>query len=90
MTSRTSKKAALKECIKYVLEDLWDAEEEEPFCKIFKREFVNGKEMQKILQHSKAHLRDLSCRENDDAFHYLQKHELGDVHKLVRYQFYLI
>ena len=37
MTTRASKKAALKEDIKHVLEELWDAEEEELFYKIFSR-----------------------------------------------------
>ena len=31
MTTRTSRKVSLKEDIKHVLEELWDAEEEEPF-----------------------------------------------------------
>ena len=31
MTTRASRKSALKEDIKYVLEELWEAEEEEPF-----------------------------------------------------------
>ena len=45
MTARASKKTALKEDIKNVLEDLWDTEEEEEelFYKIFSRECINEK-----------------------------------------------
>ena len=54
MTTRTSRKESLKEDIKNVLEELWDSEEEEIFYKIFTRECVNAKEMQKILRFSKS------------------------------------
>ena len=54
MSTRKSRKAALKEDMKYVLEELWDAEEEEPFYEIFSRECVNAKGTQKSLLHSKA------------------------------------
>ena len=42
MTNRTSRKAALKEEIKHILEELWDAEED-PLCKIFTRGFLGEK-----------------------------------------------
>ena len=41
MTTRTSRKEALKEDIKYVLEELWCADEEEPSYKIFSIECMN-------------------------------------------------
>ena len=72
MTTRTSRKASLKEHIKHVFGELWDAEEEDPFYKIFSREFMNTKGTQKILRHSKAQLQELSCRDDIDAVHYLQ------------------
>ena len=59
MENRTSRKEALKEDIKHVLEELWDAEEEDPFCKNFKRKCANAKGMKKILRHSKAKLQEL-------------------------------
>ena len=49
MTTSKSRKAALKEDIKHVLEESWDSEEEEPFYKIFTRECLNAKGMQKII-----------------------------------------
>ena len=90
MTTGTSRKAALKEDVKYVIEELWDAEEEEPFCKIFTRECLNRKETQKILQDSKENVQDISCRDDDGTANCLRKHEVGHVHMLVHYQSYLI
>ena len=90
MTTRTLKKAALKEGIKNVLEELWDTEEEEPFYKIFSRECMSTKRMQKILRHSKAQLQELSYRDDDHTVYYLQKYEVRDVHILVYYQSHLI
>ena len=49
MATRTSRKAALKEDIKHVLEELWDAEEEEPLYKIFTIECLGAKIIQKVL-----------------------------------------
>ena len=53
MTTRAERKAALKKDVKNVLEDLWDAEEEEPFYEIFTRECENRKGRQKESRHSK-------------------------------------
>ena len=74
MKTRTSRKVALKEDIKHVLEELWDDEEKEPLCKIFTRECMEEKSIQKFLRHSKTELQDLSCRDYDDAVIYLRKH----------------
>ena len=90
MTTITSRKAALKEDINHVLEELWDAEEEEPFHKIFSRLYMNEKGTHKILRCSNAQLEEISCRDDDDAVHYLQKNEAGDFHVLVHYQSHLI
>ena len=59
MATKTSRKAAFKEEIKHVLEELWDSEEEEPFYKIFTRVFMNAKGTQKIIRDSKTQLKDL-------------------------------
>ena len=89
MTSRTSSKASLKEDTNHVLEELWDDEEEEPLYKIFTRECLGAKSIQKFLRNSKAELRDLSCRDHDDAVLYLQNCEVGDVCIMVKYQSHL-
>ena len=64
-------------------EELWDVEEEKPFCKIFTRECLNAKGIQKIMQCTKTHLQDLSCNNDDYAVHYLQNHEVDNVCMLV-------
>ena len=86
MKIRTSRKESLKEDIKHVLEELWDAEEEEPLYKIFSRECMNARGIQKILRHSKAQIQEVSCIDEDDTIHYLQKYEVGDVCMIVHYQ----
>ena len=86
MKNKTSRKEALKEDIKHVLKELWDTEEEKTFCKIFSRECMNAKGMQKILRHYKTQLPELSYRDDYDAVHYLQNHEAGDFRMLVNYQ----
>ena len=86
--ARTQMKAALKEDIKLLLEELWDAEEEEALYKIFTRESKKG--MQKVLRYSKEDLQVLSYREDDGTVFHFKKHEVGDVRMLVHYQQYLI
>ena len=57
MTTRTSRKASLKEDIKHALEELWEGEEEEePLCKILTRECLGAKIIQKMLRCSKVEL----------------------------------
>ena len=75
--TRTSRKAALKEDTKNVLEELWGLEEEEPLYKIFTREFLRAKSIQEMLKYSKEELKDLSYRDDDDTILYLQKHDVG-------------
>ena len=89
MTTRTSSKEALKENSKHVLEELWDAEEEEQLYKIFKRECLGAKIIQKMLCCSKEGLQDLSCREDEDFVLCLQKHKVGHIRIMVRYQSHL-
>ena len=48
MKTGTSRKVSLKEDTKHVLEELWEAEEEESFYKIFTRECVNKKGCRKL------------------------------------------
>ena len=62
------------------------SKEEEPFYKIFSIEHINEKWTQKILRYSKAHLQELSGRDDDDSVHCIQKNEVRDVHMLVHYQ----
>ena len=50
---------------------------------------MNAKKMQKLIRYSKAQLQEISCKDDDDAFHCLQKHEVGDVRMLVDYQLHL-
>ena len=41
-TAREQRQLSMKEDVKHLLEELGDAEPEEPFYKIFKRETSNG------------------------------------------------
>ena len=77
MTTREEKKTALKEGIKNSLEELWDAEEEELFYKIFTRECQHGKGTQKFMRYSKVEIQDLSCGDDDRTLHFLRKHKAG-------------
>ena len=77
-----------KEDIKHVLEELWDSEEEEPLYKIFARECLGAKHIQKVLQHSKKELKDIPRRDDDDAILCLRKHEVGDVLMMVHYKYH--
>ena len=89
MTTRTTSKAALKDGIKHVLEELWDLKEEEPLYKMFTRECLGAKNIQEMLQYFKAYLEDLSCRDKDDTVLYFQKHHAGKVCMMVHYQSHL-
>ena len=86
MNARVERKAVFKEDVKHVLEELFDAEEEEPFYKILIRECQNGKGTQKVLRYSKAELQDFLHRDNDGTVHCLRKHEVGYACMLVHYQ----
>ena len=67
MTTMVARKEALKEDVKHVLEELQDAEEEEPFFKIFTRECEKG--TKKVMRCSKVDLQDLSHRDYDLTVH---------------------
>ena len=86
MTTRAERKAALKEDIKHVLEELWDTEEEEPLYKTFTRECLGAKRIQDVLQCSKADIQDLSCRDDEDSVLFLQNHETEKFRMMVHYQ----
>ena len=73
----------MNEEIKHALEELWDLEEEEPLCKTFTRECLGEKSIQEMLQCSKAELKDLSHRDNDDSVLYLQKCDAGKFSMMV-------
>ena len=62
---------------------MWDLEEEEPLYKIFTRECLGTGSIQDVLQNSKAELKELSRRDDDDSVLYLQKHYMGKVHMMV-------
>ena len=83
MTTRSEIKASVKEDINHVLEEMWDAEEEEPFFKIFTRE------CKKVLRCSEAELQDLSHGDEDLTVYYIQKYEAGCAHMLVHYRSHL-
>ena len=42
MTTREKRAVSLKDDVKNIIEEMWDAEEGETFCKIFTREHVKG------------------------------------------------
>ena len=85
--TRSRRKAALKEDVKHLLEELWDAEEDEMFYKIFTRETKRG--VHKFIIFSKDKLKDLSCREDDVFVYHIQLHEVGNVHMLFHYMSHL-
>ena len=76
--TRSTRNAALKEDVKHLLEELWDADE--IFCKIFTRGTKKG--VRKFLNFSKDELKDLSHREDDGSVHHLRLDEVGDVRML--------
>ena len=76
MTTRESIKIVLKEEIKYILEELWRIEEDELLCKIFTRECMKTRDIQKVLRLSKEELNELSHAEDDDTVTFLEKHEV--------------
>ena len=90
MTTRISRKVALKEDINHVLEELWDAEEEEPLYKIFTRECLKTKDIPNVVRFSKADPHEISCRYDDDAVLYIEKYEVGDACMTMHYQCSLI
>ena len=71
MTTRESRKLALKEDIKHILEELWIIKEEESLYKIFTRECLKTRDIQKVLRFSKADLNELSYREDNDTIIFL-------------------
>ena len=81
--TRSRRNAALKEDVKHLLEELWDAEEDETFYKIFTRGTKKG--THKFVNFSKDELKDLSYREDDGSVHRLRLDEVGDVRMLFHY-----
>ena len=75
--TRSRRKAALKEDVKHLLEELWDVEEDETFYKIFTRETKKG--MHKFINFYRDDLKDLSYREDNGSVYHIQLHEIGDV-----------
>ena len=90
MTHNTREKInkARKEDAEHLLYELWDAEPDETFYKIFTRETKKG--IQNLLLHSKAELKEPSCREDDGSINGLIMHEVGNIRMLVRYRYNLI
>ena len=60
LLSRKSKKVALKEDIKHILEELWDVETEQPLFKIFTRDCLGARRIHSTLGFSKPELKELS------------------------------
>ena len=81
--TRSTRNAALKEDVKYLLEELWGIEEDDMFYKIFTKDAKRG--AHKFINFTKDELKDLSYREDDGSVHHIQLHEVGDVHMLLRY-----
>ena len=88
MTTKEKRKVALKEEVKHLLGELWEAEEEDFFYKLFTREHEKGKH--KFLLYSKEELQELFCIEDDGTIHYLQRHETGDVRMLLHYKSHIV
>ena len=73
MSTRKVRGKSLKEDIKHIFEELWDLAEENTLYKMFTRECLEANNIQDALQHSKAELKELSCRNDNNAVLYLQK-----------------
>ena len=90
-TATRSKKAeraqAIQENIKHLLDEVWDYDPEDAFCKIFKRESRKG--MNVIANLEKEDLEKLSWKEND-LVDQLTKGEVGIIRMVAHYKNYLI
>ena len=80
----------MKEEINHILKELWIIEEEEPLYKIFTRECLKTRDIQKVVRFSKADLHELSFRDEDNTVLFLEKHETGDARMMFGYQRSLI
>ena len=65
MFFREQKNQATKEDIKYLLEEIWCCESDEPFHQILSREGKEGTHI--VLHESRAELLDLTYQEYDGA-----------------------
>ena len=74
--TRSQRQKSLKEDVKHLLEELWEAEKEDALYKIFTKESKRG--MQKFLRYSREDLKDLSYVEEDGTELKLKKHEIGE------------
>ena len=79
MSTRESRKIALNEDIKHILEERWRIDEHEPLYKMFTKECMTTKDIKKVLWFSKADFNKLSCKEDDNTVAFLEKHEVRDV-----------
>ena len=73
--------------MKDLLEELWEADPDEPFCKIFTRE--TKKVIQNLLRYSKAELTEISYREDDGSVNNLLRCEAGRHRMILCYQSHL-
>ena len=83
-STKSRRQAALKEDVKHLLEELWDAEETDALHRIFARESRRG--IQNVLLCSEEDLKDLFFAENDGTSICLAENEIGGIHMLVPYQ----
>ena len=86
-SARSRKQKALKEDVKHLLEELWEAEKEDALWKTFTKK--SKRRIQKFLRHFKEDLKDLFCVEDDGTVLRLKKHEIGNIRMLVHYQQHL-
>ena len=81
-------KSATQEDENHLLEEIWDADPEEPLCKIIKKETAKG--IHKLLVCSREALAGLSCREDEGSISTFVMHKVGDICMTVEYQSSLI
>ena len=78
---RVAKKNATQEDINHLLEEIWEFEPEDAFCKAFTRE--TKMRIHCILAKSRAQLLEITCREDDDNVAKIQDDKVGDICMLV-------
>ena len=86
--TRSEKRIIEKEDAVHILDNLWDADEEDALYKIFLKQ-ASKQGMLEFLLHSKEELQELSYVELDESELQLQKHEIGKIRMLFFYYNYL-
>ena len=86
-TTREQRKIKVEEDAKHFLDEIWDFDPDESFCKMFIRE--NKKGIWKILARTKDDLATITLGEDDDTVTKITPNEIGDIRMLVHYQAHL-